>query len=120
MKPLIREFIYDKLRKSLYKHELKTKVWNNPYFPYSNEYNSDQAIQFFAHGELDEGELLETIESIKRHPSYNKATKESYAFFIKIQEEILEDDVYNRLALLYLNADLFWVMIEEKYGKPDL
>lgn len=34
MKPLLRQYFYDKLRKSLYHHELKTKVWNNPYFPF--------------------------------------------------------------------------------------
>lgn len=128
MKPLIRQFIYDKLRRSLYKHEIKEKVCNNPYFPFNNQEDIDHFLNHCIVGGVDRQRLIETIERIKAHPDYIKSTQESYETFLNNQRKLLINsdttdtmNNYYDIALRFLGQDfLIWDMLEERYGKPNL
>lgn len=118
MKPLLRQYFYDKLRKSLYHHELKTKVWNNPYFPYlipddlQHRINSS-GIRY------ESVEVRELTERIKKHPNYTVKTQELFNKFLELYEQtnIVTNQCEKYVLQTFKEANLIWDVIEQDYGQ---
>lgn len=116
MKPLIREFLYDKLRRSLYKHELKTKVWNNPYFPFYTKEEYDDIADWFTRS--DRSEYDDLLIKCRQYFKENKISEYiEYEEFIrkldhyKDPDNIIQYIVYNNYCNYSIIKD-----IEDKYG----
>lgn len=136
MKPLIRQFIYDKLRRSLYHHELKTKVWNNPYFPFltQEEWNIyiEREISKFKNQShvIEEGHSLSDYDISKQvlfnalkncHNNIKKlriASLSDYNVYVSSLKNEDNYQIYKTIMYeLFSSNNKILQQIEEHYGK---
>lgn len=119
MKPLLRQYFYDKLRRSLYHHELKTKVWNNPYFPFYTKEEYTNTIDNISSSLNCNKEIIHnTFNKCREYIKKNHfSTYDQYKELIKkLDESPNEESITPYIVFNYFKTYNIIGEIEDKYG----
>lgn len=121
MKPLIRQTLYDILRKDLYNHEIKEKVWNNPYFPFLTSEAYESEINALSVGsELSKSEIREIFISYQKEIKNNNIL--SFLSYNSWIDNIIERQYSDKISLklIFKYSCSIWRGIENRYGDKSI